>query len=152
EVVVVRWTAQTTAAAPLARAGPRGAGIMATLTGAVTLYRRVRSEVIAVGGAACLRIESGAADPARPAPRPAPELAGTPTSAGRGRLRLAAGRLPVIVRASKRCGFVTPEPERSETVALRELLLPDQSHLAELLYVPSSAVRRGLPFDVERSV
>jgi hypothetical protein len=152
EFVAVRWTARTTAAAPLARAGARGAAIKAKLTGDVSHYRRFRSEVIAVGGAACLRIESGAADPSRRAPRLALDLSGTLTSAGGGRLRLAPGSLPVIVRASKRCGVVAREPDRSETLALRQLLLPDPSRLAVLLHMPGSAVRRGLPFDVERSV
>ena len=152
ELVDVRWHARSTAAAPLRRVGRQGAAITARLTGAVSLYRRLRSELIAVGGARCLHVASGAADPSRPAPRLTLDLAGTLTAAGGGRLSGAAGRLPVVVRGSQRCSAVTPDPARSEAVALRPLLLPTGSQLGTLLHVPASAVRRGRPFEVERSV
>jgi hypothetical protein len=80
------------------------------------------------------------------------DLAGTLTAAGGSRLSVVVGRLPVVVRGSQRCSTVTPDPGRSEAVALRPLLLPTGSQLGKLLHVPASAVRRGRPFDVERSV
>jgi len=152
ELVDIRWQARSTAAAPLRRVGRQGAAITARLTGAVSLYRRLRSELIAVGGARCLHVASGAADPSRTAPRLTLDLAGTLTAAGGSRLSVAVGRLPVVVRGSQRCSAVTPAPVRSEAVALRPLLLPAGSQLGKLLHVPASAVRRGRPFDVERSV
>jgi hypothetical protein len=152
ELVDIRWQARSTTPAPLKRVGRQGAAITARLTGTVSLYRRLRSELIAVGGVGCLHVASGDTDPSRPAARLTLDLAGTVTTPGASRLNVSLGRLPVVVRGSQRCRTVTPDPGRSEAVALRPLLLPPESQLGKLLHVPASAVRRGRPFDVERSV
>jgi hypothetical protein len=60
--------------------------------------------------------------------------------------------LPVVVRAVQRCDTVTPEPDVPAALPLRPLVLPPAAQLAPLLHVPPSAVRRGRPFEVERTV
>lgn len=152
EIVTVRWQARTAGAVPLRRVGRRGAAITARLTGAVGLYRRVRSEIVPGAGLACLRVENGAVDPSRPAPRLSFELAGTLTTAAAARLRASPGSLPVVASASQRCsGTIVPEADRFESVALQPVLLPPASELGRLLHVPASTVRRGKPFEVQRT-
>ena len=152
ELVIVRWRARTAVAVPLRRVGRRGAAITARLTGVVTQYRRSRSDLVDSGGTVCPRIEQTSIDATRRAPRLALDLSGTLTAPGAARVRTTLPPLPVVVRASQRCAAVVPEPDVAVALPLRPLVLPPASQLAPLLHVPTTTVRRGRPFEVERAV
>ena len=152
KLIDVRWEAGRPSRRRCGGSAFTGTAITARLDRAVSRYRSLRSEMTEVGGVACLRVVNGAADTSRPGPRLTLDLTGNLTTAGGGRLSVTSGRLPVVLRGSRRCAAVVPDPVRSETLPLRPLLLPAGAELGRLLHVPASAVRRGRPFDVQRSV